>query len=87
VSGEQGVPIDWTKRYNETPKVEEIPMRSYFKELTVEEEAGGNIIKRKVKLVVHPILSWFDGLGIYHELVLFGSDLDWLSEMHVSVDG
>jgi hypothetical protein len=60
-------------------------MRSYFKELTVEEEAGGNVVSRKVRIVVYPILSWFDDLGYYHQLILCGSDLDWLSKMHVSV--
>lgn len=60
-------------------------MRSYFKELIVEEEAGGNIATRKVQIVVYPILGWFDDLGAYHHLTLCGSDLDWLSEMRVSL--
>jgi hypothetical protein len=61
-------------------------MRSYFKELTVEEESEGNVVSRKVRIVVHPILSWFDDLGNYHQLLLCGSDLEWLSEMHISVE-
>jgi hypothetical protein len=42
---------------------------------------------RTVHFVVYPILSWFDNKGIYHELILFKSDLEWLSEMHVNVEG
>jgi hypothetical protein len=61
-------------------------MRSYFRELTVEEETRGSVISRKVRIVVHPILSWFDDQGGYHQLVLCGSDLEWLSEMHISVE-
>ena len=65
-------------------------MRSYCKqfrkELTVEEEVAGNILNRKVRFTVYSIVGWFDDPGIYHELILFGSDLDWLSEMHISVE-
>ena len=64
----------------------EVLMRSYFKELTVEDEAGGNIVSRKVRIAVHPILSWFDGFANYHQLILIGSDLEWLSQMHISVE-
>ena len=61
-------------------------MRSYFKELTVEEEVGGNIVSRKVRFAVYQIASWFEAPGIHHQLILFTSDLDWLSEMHISVE-
>ena len=61
-------------------------MRSYFKELTIEEENGGNIVSRTVRVAVYPICSWFDAQGIYHQLTLLGSDLDWLSEMHISIE-
>lgn len=64
-------------------------MRSYCKqyctELTVEELAGGNIVNRKVRFDVYSIVGWFDNPGIYHELILFASDLNWLSEMQISV--
>jgi hypothetical protein len=62
-------------------------MRSYIKEVTVEDQAYGNIISRKVRVPVFPILDWFDQSDIYHELTLFGSDLDWLSQMHITVEG
>jgi hypothetical protein len=74
------------QRDTHRPRIGEVLMRSYCKELTVEEEAGGNIVSRKVHFVVYPILRWFDNQGIYHELILFKSDLDWLSEMHVSLE-
>ena len=60
-------------------------MRSYSKELIVEEEVGGKIVSRTVEIAVYPILRWSDGLGVYHQLILFGSDLDWLSQMHISL--
>lgn len=56
------------------------------KELTVEEEAGGNIVNRKVRFIVYSVMGWFDDPGVYHELILFRSDLDWLSEIHISVE-
>jgi hypothetical protein len=67
------------------PRIEEIVMRSYLKELTVEEEVGGKIVSRKVEIAIYPVLRWSDGLGIYHQLILFGSDLDWLSKMQISL--
>jgi len=60
-------------------------MRSYFKDLIVEEEAEGNIVTRKVQIVIYPILNWYDEFGAYHQLTMCGSDLDWLSEIRVSV--
>lgn len=61
-------------------------MEFYFKQLTVEEEKGGNVMSRKARIAVYPILEWFDDLGVYHDLILFGSDLDYLSEMNVSIE-
>jgi hypothetical protein len=61
-------------------------MRSYVKELTVEEEAEGTVVSRKVRFVVYPILSWIDDEEFFHQLILFGSDLDWLSEMNITVE-
>lgn len=61
-------------------------MHCYLKEMTVEEAAGGNIVGRKVRFTVYSVLEWFDDPGVYHELILFGSDLNWLWEMHVSVE-
>lgn len=67
-------------------RIEEVIMRSYFKDVTVEEEVGGNVVSRTIRFSVHPILRWFDGLGDFHQLILFGSDLSWLSEMHISME-
>jgi hypothetical protein len=61
-------------------------MRSYFKEVEVEEGAEGNVMRRRARVLVYPILSWFDDESAYHQLILFGSDLDWLSEMHIGVE-
>lgn len=65
-------------------------MRCYckqlWKELSVEEAAGGNIANLKVRFAVYSIAGWFDEPGVYHELILFRSDLDWLSAMHISVE-
>ncbi len=60
--------------------------KQFCKELTVEEEAGGSIVNRKVLFTAYSIVGWFDDPGVYHELILLRSDLDWLSEMHISVD-
>jgi hypothetical protein len=60
-------------------------MRSYFKELTIEEDACGNIVSRTVLFPVYRVMQWFDDLGGYHQLTLCGSDLHLLSEMRVSV--
>ena len=60
-------------------------MRSYLKSLTVEEEVGGNVVRHEIQFVVDPILRWCDGLGIYHQLTLFESDLNLLSELHISI--
>lgn len=60
--------------------------KQFFKELTVEEEAGGKVVNRKVRFTVYSIVGWFDDPGVYHELILFRSDMDWLSEMQISVE-
>jgi hypothetical protein len=65
--------------------VEEVLMRSYLKSLTVEEEVGCNVVSHEIQLVVCPILRGCDGRGVYHRLILFGSDLNLLSEMHISI--
>jgi hypothetical protein len=61
-------------------------MRSYFKEVTVESEARGSVISRTVLVCVYPVFTWFDSDGIYHELLLFESDLELLSQLHILVD-
>lgn len=65
---------------------QELPMEFYMKQLTVEEERGGIVMSRKAQIAVYPVLEWFDDLGVYHDLTLFGSDVDWLSEMKVSIE-
>jgi hypothetical protein len=35
---------------------------------------------------MHCYLKEMTDPGVYHELILFGSDLDWLWGMHVSVE-
>jgi hypothetical protein len=61
-------------------------MDCYFKQLTIEEEIEGIVMSRKAQIAICPILAWFDDLGVYHDLTLFGSDVDWLSEMNVSIE-
>jgi hypothetical protein len=61
-------------------------MEFYIKQLTIEEEKGGIVMRRNAKIAVYPVLEWFDDLGAYHELTLFGSDVNWLSEMNVSIE-
>lgn len=61
-------------------------MKFYSKQLTVEEERGGIVVSRRAQITVYPALEWFDDLGVYHALTLFGSDVKWLSEMHVSIE-
>lgn len=61
-------------------------MEFYIKQLIVEEERGGAVISRKAQIAVYPVLEWFDDLGVYHDLTLCGSDVDWLSEMNVSIE-
>ncbi len=61
-------------------------MEFYFKELTVEAKNGGKVISRKARIAVYPILEWFDDLGVYHDLILIGSDVNWLAEMGVSIE-
>jgi hypothetical protein len=61
-------------------------MEFYMKQLTVEEVKGGIVVNRKAQIAIYPVLEWFDDLGVYHDLTLFGSDVDWLSEMNVSME-
>jgi len=61
-------------------------MQSHLKELTVEQEVGGCIVSRTVLFPVYTVLQWFDDSGIFHQLMLCGSDLEWLSKMHVAIE-
>ena len=61
-------------------------MRFHFKGWPVEEEDGGNVTSRRARTADYPILEWFDDLGVYHHLILFGPDVAWLSEMNVSIE-
>jgi hypothetical protein len=61
-------------------------VRSHFKELTPEEEAGGHIVSRTVLFPVYPVLQWLDESGDFHHLMLCGSDLVWLSKMHIAIE-
>jgi hypothetical protein len=45
-----------------------------------------NEMSRKARIADCPILEWFDDVGVYHELILFGSDVHWLSEMNISIE-
>jgi hypothetical protein len=60
-------------------------MRFYFRHLTVKEGDGGDVINRKARIVVHPILDWFDDLGVYHQLIFSASDINWLSKVKISI--
>jgi len=64
----------------------EFLMDFYMKQLTVEEENGGIVVSRRAQIAVYPVLEWFDDLGVYHDLTLLGSDVNWLTEMNVSVE-
>ncbi len=61
-------------------------MRSHLKELTVEEEVGGRIVSRTVLFPVYTVLQWFDNSSEFHQLMLCGSDLVWLSKMRVAIE-
>jgi hypothetical protein len=65
----------------------EVQMRFYLRQLTVEEGDGGNVTSRGARTAVHPILDWFDDLGVYHQLILSGPDVVWLSKVKVSIRG
>ena len=65
--------------------IEEVIMRPYFKDVTVEEKVGDNVVSREIRFCVYSVLEWFDDLGIFHQLNLFASDLNWLSEMHICI--
>jgi hypothetical protein len=56
-------------------------MQSYF-----DEEGERNVMSRKVRIADCPIFEWFDDVGVYHELILFGSDVHWLSELNISIE-
>jgi hypothetical protein len=45
----------------------------------------GNVMSPKARIPVHPILDWFDDLGVYHQLILSGADVNWLCKMNVSI--
>ena len=60
-------------------------MRLYFKLLTVEEWDEDNFMSCKARVPVHSILDWFDDLGVYHQLILSGADVNWLSRMSVDI--
>lgn len=60
-------------------------MQLFFKLLTVEEQDEGNVRSRKPRIPVHSILDWFDDLDVYHQLILSGEDVNWLSRMHVAI--
>ncbi len=60
-------------------------MDFYFKELTVKAKDGRKVMSRKARIADYPILEWFDDLGVYHDLILTGSDVNWLSTMGVSI--
>ena len=61
-------------------------MEFYIRLLTVEEEKEGMVRSRKAQIAIYPVLEWLDDLGVYHDLTLFGSDVDWRSEMNVSIE-
>ena len=65
---------------------QDVLMHHYFKELTVEEEKAGIVMSRRALIAVYPALEWIDDLGACHDLTLFGSDVEWLSEMNVSLE-
>jgi hypothetical protein len=44
------------------------------------------VTSRKARIADCPIFEWFDDVGVYHELILFGSDVHWLSEMNISIE-
>jgi hypothetical protein len=60
-------------------------MRSYLTVVTVEEEVGANVVSHEIPFIFHPILRRCDCLGIYHQGILFESDLKLLSKLHISI--
>jgi len=56
-------------------------MEFYF-----EEKDERNVTSRTARIADCTILEWFDDLGVYHELILFRSDVHWLSEMNISIE-
>jgi hypothetical protein len=42
-------------------------------------------MSHEIQFVVYPILRWCGGLGIDCQLILFESDLNLPSEMHISI--
>ena len=45
----------------------------------------GNVMSRKARIPVHSIFDWFDDIGVYHQLILSGEDVNWLSRMNVDI--
>lgn len=60
-------------------------MQLYLKLLTIEEEDERDVMSRKARIPVHSILDWFDDLGVYHQLILSGTDVNWLSRMNIDI--
>lgn len=60
-------------------------MRFYFEQIIVMENDGGNPVSSKTRIVDRPVLEWLDQLGVYHDLILSGSDARWLSEMEIAI--
>ncbi len=56
-------------------------MEFYF-----EEKDERNVTSRKARFADYPILEWFDDLCVYHELILLGSDVHWLSKVNISIE-
>jgi hypothetical protein len=61
-------------------------MRSQSKELTVEEKSDGRIAIRTVLFPVCTVLQWLDESGGFHQLMLRGSDVEWLIKMRVAIE-
>ena len=50
-------------------------MRPYLKDVIVEERTGDNVVSPETRFCVYSVLEWFDDLGIFHQLTLFGYEL------------
>jgi hypothetical protein len=55
-------------------------MEFYF-----EEKDERNLMSHEARIADYPVLEWFDDHGVYHELILFGSDVHWLSDINISL--
>lgn len=60
-------------------------MQLYFKLLSVGEQDEDSVMSSEARVLVHSILDWFDDLGVYHQLILSGADVKWLSRMNVDI--